>query len=127
MPNISPPLDHPVAGRIWPDENWPEYDREAAYTITEECERLFCDALSAKFLGERDVARQGSLGVDTYQISRPNYTRQDYKRIRKWFEVWNYPGDSIYRGFVADVHNERTLFVFFDEGVATHGLKSGYD
>ncbi|BDD63804.1 hypothetical protein MAP00_008664 [Monascus purpureus] len=123
--SISPPLDHPVAERIWPDDDWSEYDGEAAYTITGECERLFCDLLSAKFLGEKGVARQGSLVMDAYQASRPNYTREDYKQIQKWIEVWNYPSDSIYRGFVADMHNERTLFVFFNEDVMTHGLKSG--
>ncbi|KAF2272232.1 uncharacterized protein EI97DRAFT_386254 [Westerdykella ornata] len=33
----------------------------AAYTITEECERLFCETLRAVFLGEGNAARQDSL------------------------------------------------------------------
>jgi len=35
----------------------------AAYTITEECERLFCETLKAVFLGEGNVACQDSLGM----------------------------------------------------------------
>lgn len=46
--------------------------------------------------------------------------------LQLWVEVWDYSSDAIYRGFVTGVGEERTLFVFFGEGVVGHGLKSGY-
>lgn len=46
----------------------------AAYTITEECERLFCETLRAVFLGEGSTARQDSLvsGMHTLIDSNNN-------------------------------------------------------
>lgn len=104
----------------------PEYKREAAHTIPGECERLFCDTLSAIFLGERSVVRQESLGVDAYQTVQLNYTGQERKRIQRWVELWDYAGDAIYRGFVTSMGDERTLFVFLENDALGHGLKSGY-
>lgn len=48
-----------------------------------------------------------------------------HDRIRRWIEVWDYTSDAIYRGFVADMDGERTLFVFLEDGALSHGLKSG--
>lgn len=45
--------------------------------------------------------------------------------ILRWIEMWDYSGDAIYRGFVAEHNNERTMFVFFDREMES-GLKSGY-
>lgn len=45
--------------------------------------------------------------------------------ILRWIEMWDYSGDAIYRGFVSEHNNERTMFVFFD-GAMESGLKSGY-
>jgi hypothetical protein len=53
------------------------------------------------------------------------YSRQEYPSIQKWVEVWDYAGDAIYRGFVASMDNERTMFVFFEGSALGHGLKSG--
>jgi hypothetical protein len=39
--------------------------------------------------------------------------------------VWDYSGDAIYRGFVAGEDDERTLFVFLEDGTIGQGLKSG--
>ncbi|KAJ6140437.1 hypothetical protein N7470_010442 [Penicillium chermesinum] len=105
---LSPPLDIPAASaeRNWPGITQPEHKGEATHTIPEECERLFCDRLSAIFLGERIGARQESLEW-------------------RWIEVWDYTGDAIYRGFVAELEGERTLFVFLEDEALSHGLKSG--
>ncbi|EAU34683.1 hypothetical protein ATEG_05614 [Aspergillus terreus NIH2624] len=103
---------------------FPEQKGEATYTIPEECERLFCDSLSAIFLGERSDAGRESLGIDAGQIAR-NCVPHGRARVEKWFEVLDYTSDSIYRGFVTDISGDRTLFVFFGDDTLGHGLKTG--
>jgi hypothetical protein len=136
--SLSPPLDAPLttcgAGDESPAGDDPsEVNGEAAYTIPGECERLFCDTLAATFLGERRVARQESLGMGAFPRSNTNAqaqaacAAQRIDRIQLWLEVWDYNSDAIYRGFVTGAGDERSLFVFFGEGVEGHGLKSGYD
>jgi len=44
----------------------------AAYTITEECERLFCETLRAVFLGERSSAAQDSLVTGVHCTNNNN-------------------------------------------------------
>ncbi|KAJ5668795.1 hypothetical protein N7462_009865 [Penicillium macrosclerotiorum] len=123
---ISPPLEFPApVDRSWSGNNWPEYRGEATHTIPEECERLFCDKLSTTFLGERTGAWQESLGMGTFQHIEPNRVGAGNDRIQSWVEVWDYTSDAIYRGFVTGHGDERTLFVFFEDGVKGHGLKSG--
>ncbi|KAG5302789.1 ornithine decarboxylase antizyme [Histoplasma capsulatum var. duboisii H88] len=88
------------------------------------------------FLGERQLAPQQSLvigathndnnnnnkGVNVSEIAR----KRAVGRIQNFIEVWDYAGDTIYRGFVAADGNRRTLFVFFDNHIcAGQGLKSG--
>ncbi|CAI7574611.1 hypothetical protein PCG10_001126 [Penicillium crustosum] len=124
---LSPPHDilDSRAERIWPG-NKPEYKGEAAHNIPEECERLFCDRLSATFLGERNSVGQESLGMDAFENIQSNQVGNPRHRIQRWIEVWDYSGDAIYRGFVAEHNKERTLFVFFEDRALEHGLKSGY-
>lgn len=89
------------------------------------------------FLGERQLAPQQSLvigathndnnnnnkGVNVSEILR----KRAVGRIQNFIEVWDYAGDTIYRGFVAADGNRRTLFVFFDNHIcAGQGLKSGF-
>lgn len=127
-PSISsPPLELPAssAQRSWPRNIWPEYKGEATHTIPEECERLFCDTLFTTFLGEGTGARQEPLGMGTFQNIQPNRIGLAHDRIQRWIEVWDYTGDAIYRGFVADTNGERTLFVFFEDSALGYGLKSG--
>lgn len=112
--------------RTWPGNNWPEYKGEATHNIPEECERLFCDRLSATFLGERSFVGQESLGMDAIQDIQSNQIGHQHDRIQRWIEVWDYSSDAIYRGFVAEHNKERTLFVFFEDRALEHGLKSGY-
>ncbi|RDH30009.1 ornithine decarboxylase antizyme-domain-containing protein [Aspergillus welwitschiae] len=107
-------------GTSWPGNILPEYKGEAMHTIPEECERLFCDILSAIFLGERRSAGQESLGVGASQ-SRPNNNMP----IEQWFELLDYTSDTIHRGFVTNASGEPTLFVFLAEKALGHGLKTG--
>ncbi|KAJ5815306.1 hypothetical protein N7474_007083 [Penicillium riverlandense] len=120
-PLRSPPLELPASGAesSWPGNHWPGSKGEAAHTIPEECERLFCDKLTATFLGEGSFARQESLGMDAF------HNIQHHDRVLKWIEVWDYFGDAIYRGFVTETDGERTLFVFLEENALGQGLKSG--
>ncbi|EPS31268.1 hypothetical protein PDE_06223 [Penicillium oxalicum 114-2] len=131
-----PPLEYaaPSGTLNWTGTNWPESHAkgEAAHTIPEECERLFCDTLSTTFLGERIDVGQESLGMGTFQQTQPGqqyrpafHRRQSHGSIEKWIEVWDYSGDAIYRGFVTGDGDERTLFVFLEDGTIGQGLKSG--
>ncbi|KAL2844304.1 ornithine decarboxylase antizyme-domain-containing protein [Aspergillus pseudoustus] len=123
----SPPLEISLAstaGSSYPVGNLLEHKGEATHTIPGECERLFCDKLSAIFRGERRLFRQESLGIDASH-HRSNGTGLDNGRIQRWIEVMDYTSDTIYRGFVTTSGGERTLFVFFEETALGHGLKSG--
>jgi hypothetical protein len=112
----------------------------AAYlTITEECERLFCDTLKAVFLGEGNLALQESLVMDMQnygsngrdyfgdtrelagEISRPDHDAT----VTDWLEIWDYVGGATFRGYIAENHGERSMFVFFDSGVLSSDLKPG--
>ena len=85
----------------------------AAYTITEESERLFCDTLRAVFLGERKAADAGALVMGAF------FEKDDM--VREWVEVWDYVGAGLFRGFVVG----GSLVVFLDEGVGVGELKPG--
>ena len=125
---MSPPLDvsHTLdVNGNGSGDGLPECNGEAAHTIPVECERLFCDKLSAVFLGERRLARQESLGMDAFRSTRINSSDQKRQNIEFWIEVWDYTNDAIYRGFITGMGGERALFVFFGEGVIGHSLKSG--
>ncbi|KAL4917437.1 ornithine decarboxylase antizyme-domain-containing protein [Aspergillus aurantiobrunneus] len=108
----------------YPAINLLEQKGEATQTILGECERLFCDKLSAIFLGERRLSRQESLGIDAFR-TQPNDASYQIRPIQRWVEVLDYNSDSIYRGFVTNTTGERTLFVFLAETTLGHGLKSG--
>ncbi|KAL1962198.1 hypothetical protein VTN77DRAFT_9919 [Rasamsonia byssochlamydoides] len=128
MPATSPPLGSPaisVAEDFWPRDKWSRNAGEAAQTITEECERLFCDTLSALFLGERNRGQWRSLVVGAYhQNFRPDSVK-NYRQIESWVELWDYANDAIYRGFVIDDSNGKTMFVFFEDRTSDHGIKTG--
>ncbi|KAL4785828.1 ornithine decarboxylase antizyme-domain-containing protein [Aspergillus varians] len=111
-------------GSSYPVNNSLEQKGEATHTIPGECERLFCDKLSAIFLGERRLSRQESLGIDA---SRTQLNDASYEngRIQRWVEVLDYTTDAIYRGFVTNTTDARALFVFLPEMAPGHGLKSG--
>ncbi|KAF2495227.1 hypothetical protein BU16DRAFT_561516 [Lophium mytilinum] len=123
----------------------------AAYTITEECERLFCGTLRAVFLGEGNSADQDSLvaGVQNYNITTSAFgsdinaharyahsTRglpspemdgfvESGGLVTDWMEMFDYVGGTRFRGFVAEKDGERAMFVFFDNQVVGNDLKPG--
>ncbi|KAF2640156.1 hypothetical protein P280DRAFT_490518 [Massarina eburnea CBS 473.64] len=125
----------------------------AAYTIKEECERLFCETLSSVFLGEGNLVRQDSLvtgmhsinlsagndyGVDVGSADRimdsppalavsdiDHVGKEDGDMVKEWIEVWDYVGGVRFRGFVVEKEQEKTLFVFFDKNVIGAKIKAG--
>lgn len=155
----SPPQSPPLAARHMSatvkNTNGPARRGGAAYTITGECERLFCETLRAVFLGEGNLARQDSLvlGVQKHEeeefLSDVNDYGVDVRRynsgrimdspspeavgavpqngmIGQWVEIWDYVGGNKFRGFVADDKTgERAMFVFFDQSVVGGDLKAG--
>ncbi|KAI9878720.1 MAG: hypothetical protein M1830_010680 [Pleopsidium flavum] len=97
-----------------------------AYTITEECGRLFCETLKTVFLGERTSVKQDLLVTGTHTIDIP-HRRCDVPHgcVSDWLEIWDYAGDIHFRGFVADKADEKSLFIFFDDGLVRKDLKRG--
>ncbi|KAF1979866.1 hypothetical protein BU23DRAFT_576723 [Bimuria novae-zelandiae CBS 107.79] len=122
----------------------------AAYTITGECERLFCETLRAVFLGEGNSAQKDSLvmgmhndstttivndfGIDVRQTSTrlmdspsPEAFGQVHQKdlVSDWIEVWDYVGGIRFRGFVAEKDAEKAMVIFFDQNVIGGDLKAG--
>ena len=113
----------------------------AAYTITVECERLFCETLRSVFLGEGNQRHQDSLVVG---VLNNTYTITDYgmpgsvqevatasgsrNQVTDCIEMWDYVGGIRFRGFVAENQDEKAMFVFFDQAVmqSSGDLKAGY-
>jgi len=107
--------------------------------------------MTAAFYGDKNVARSGSIltnGVNNIhygangQLNTP--PRDDYPfvdepheatvpsngvdssrgaDIHSWLEVWDYVGGASFRGFIAEVNGEKSLFAFFDPGVLGRDLK----
>ncbi|KAI9732848.1 MAG: hypothetical protein M1834_003786 [Cirrosporium novae-zelandiae] len=130
----SPPASPPLAAYATKQELFnpnksPEARRGGAtYTITDECERLFCEKLRAVFLGERIQTNQDSLVMDTKY--NKGYRKHDLAVrsapfITEFIEVWDYIGGARFRGFTADGPRGRALFVFLDQGAIGSDLKSG--
>ncbi|KAF1995026.1 hypothetical protein P154DRAFT_360336 [Amniculicola lignicola CBS 123094] len=155
----SPPLSPPLAARhasaktttsATPSRSGEARRGGAAQTITEECERLFCETLRAVFLGEGNLARQDSLvtgvhtnelpqgilndyGVDVRDADRaydsPSPGLEGFVRsvglVTDWVQIWDYVGGNKFMGFVAEKDGERSLFVFFEQSVIDGDLKNG--
>ncbi|KAF2878039.1 ornithine decarboxylase antizyme-domain-containing protein [Massariosphaeria phaeospora] len=157
-PPLSPPLDATqIAAKISPSDVASRSGRArrggAAYTITGECERLFCETLRAVFLGEGNLAGQDSLvmGMHDHGSHVPTTNINDYgvdlrRRtdrlmdspppdmvgpvrskgiVSDWVEMWDYVGGNRFRGFVAEQDQEKAMFVFFDQSVIGGDLKAG--
>ncbi|KAH7392200.1 ornithine decarboxylase antizyme-domain-containing protein [Phaeosphaeria sp. MPI-PUGE-AT-0046c] len=115
----------------------------AAYTITGECERLFCETLRSVFLGEGSQRREDSLvmgvhcGSSDYGVEVDGYPARvmdspepealsaDTGVVSNWIEMWDYVGGVRFRGFVAEVEDEKAMFVFFDQSAVAGDLKAG--
>lgn len=63
--------------------------------------------------------------MGVFQDIQQSQLGSKHDRIQKWVEMWDYTGDTIYRGFVTDMEGEKTLFVFLEDETLGHGLKSG--
>jgi len=121
----SPPRSPPLAAAVTHDEYSSDKTIKgrqggAAYHITEECERLFCDKLEAIFLVERETAKQESLVMGTQTKSTKHKAS-----ISEWMEVWDYASDLNFRGFVGGTGGDKSLFVFFESNVVDKDLKPG--
>ncbi|TVY80644.1 hypothetical protein LSUE1_G003900 [Lachnellula suecica] len=112
----------------------------AAYTIREECERLFCETMNGIFLGEEGMSSNGSIGMgmDNYtseQTSPDERVDVTYdngyfpagvgQNIDAWIEVWDYAGGCSFRGFVGGDGENKSMFAFFDSAVIGRDLKQG--
>lgn len=108
----------------------------AAYTITEECERLFCDSMKAVFLGERGTTDSGALVTGallsngrTANVPGTDDIRLGFSKrsggVRGWLEIWDCVGGARFRGFLSGVGELRSLFVFFDKSTIGKDLKHG--
>ncbi|KAM9874008.1 hypothetical protein VDGE_00022 [Verticillium dahliae] len=125
----------------------------AALSIREECERFFCERMSAVFQGERnaDAKASGLMGVHALLPTPPNdnpdasyfggrdgfaaaKTQHGVQRhdddlagsgtvVTAWLEIWDFAGGASFRAFVGDDGLERSLFVFFDGNVVGVDLK----
>ncbi|KAF2730126.1 hypothetical protein EJ04DRAFT_515448 [Polyplosphaeria fusca] len=145
----SPPLSPPLAARHASAAKQPISDTTnrigrarrggAAYTITGECERLFCETLRAVFPGEGNLAHQDSLVLGVQNENYTNAITNDYGvatqsyvsekdgksgTITDWIEIWDYVGGNRFRGFVAEKDGEKAMFIFFQEAVIGGDLKS---
>ncbi|KAF2115319.1 ornithine decarboxylase antizyme-domain-containing protein, partial [Lophiotrema nucula] len=121
----------------------------AAYHITEECERLFCETLRAVFLGEGNLARQDSLVTDMQKEIHNTTIKNDYGTpyidrmmdspspeivnvsefgiegmVTDWVQIWDYVGGNKFMGFVAENEGEKSMFVFFEQAVIGSDLKT---
>lgn len=107
----------------------------AAYTIREECERLFCETMKTVFLREKDSVDSGSYDLDAHAQQSPprgagdvqnnmGYFYEDPKsNVTEWLELWDYAGGNSFRGFVAGTGDEKCLFAFFDPATVSNDLK----
>ena len=128
----SPPSPPPTPHSARPALQARKRSGDAAYNITEECERLFCETLRAVFLVERGAVLENSLVVDMRNTSTnknkqmnagmtkqhtimkhdlptpsPSPDGRIYPKerglVREYVEVWDYAaGGARFRGFVAE-------------------------
>ncbi|KAL1887223.1 hypothetical protein Cpir12675_006639 [Ceratocystis pirilliformis] len=120
----------------------------AALTIREDCERFFCETMTAVFLGERNAIESvsGLTGASSssssasYLLTPPddlpfgcsgpaarNY-RHRHSHMAKppviaWAEIWDFQGGASFRAFVSDNRGVKTLFIFFHNSVVHLDLK----
>jgi hypothetical protein len=109
----------------------------AAYTIREECERLFCETMKTVFLGDEgsDFSKVSSvMGANAHSPPDESVGAHDYyfrnvknsgQVVDAWLEIWDYSGGCSFRGFVGGDGDQRSLFAFFDSAVIGSDLKQG--
>ncbi|KAI0972319.1 ornithine decarboxylase antizyme-domain-containing protein [Xylaria arbuscula] len=108
----------------------------ATFQIREECERFFCETMTAVFRGERNSVGSGSCLTGVHGVLTPP---DDYPptppsslprsglgssiHMKGWMEFWDYVGGASFRAFVAEKGDEKSLFAFFDNGLVGQDLK----
>lgn len=65
------------------------------------------------------------MGAYQQNIGPDKSSKTKQRTVDTYLEIWDYANDAIYRGFVADCGGQKTLFVFFDDHTADHGIKNG--
>lgn len=105
----------------------------AAYTIREECERLFCENMKVVFFGEeRMAAGNGSIVMGANAHSPPDesvdaynsyFRSQKLHPVDAWLEIWDYSSGCSFRGFVGGQDDKKSLFAFFGSAVIGRDLK----
>lgn len=145
---IPSPPPSPSAGR--PSLHARKRSGDAAFTIMEECERLFCETLRTVFLVEKDTGLETSLLMDlrnknnttSRNVPIPQSTVMHHGQptpspspdgrsypepggvLKLYLEVWC--GPIGFRGFVAEKGDMRTMFIFFNKEIVGMDLKQGY-
>jgi len=117
------------------DNHGKRKSKGAAYTIREECERLFCETLKTVFLGDegRQISEDPTvMGANAHSPPEEVGVHKDYfskvksgQFVDAWLEVWDYSGACSFRGFVGGNGDQKSLFVFFDSSVIERDLKQG--
>ncbi|ROT41754.1 ornithine decarboxylase antizyme [Sodiomyces alkalinus F11] len=117
----------------------------AALSIREECERFFCERMSAVFHGEMstDSTAPGLMGAYTLQTPPVDDESSLARRfggrdardgiltdkgapapaVTAWLEIWDFEAGASFRAFVTDDGHDKTLFVFFDGNIVDADLK----
>ncbi|KAL2757932.1 hypothetical protein ACRALDRAFT_207163 [Sodiomyces alcalophilus JCM 7366] len=121
----------------------------AALSIREECERFFCERMSAVFHGEMSTESTGPGLMGAYTLQTPP-TDNDRPLSRHfggsrdgratdrhgdhgvpvssviaWLEIWDFSAGASFRAFLADDGHDKTMFVFFDGNIVDADLKKG--
>jgi hypothetical protein len=92
----------------------------AAQTITEKCERLFCEILWETFLVEKNAP------VRPLVMGAPKGSKPKQNQLSEWVEVWDYAGDQRFSGFITS-GDKRSLFIFFEPTVVGKDLKPRFE
>ena len=73
---------------------------------------------------ETDAILALAPAVQSTATSLMPYHRQN-GFLTDWLEMYDYAGGARFRGFVAEGPEDKSMFVFFDEGVQGNDLKPG--
>ncbi|KIW05442.1 uncharacterized protein PV09_03331 [Verruconis gallopava] len=151
-PDRSPPLTATVVNvKHSGSKNVCAKREGAAFTIAEECERLFCETLKTIFLGDGGMVSQDSLAMGTHSDSWFDQTNiisnlavqpvptnispysaalapvyaSSRRSLTDWLEMYDYVGGSRFRGCIVEGVKGRSMFIFFEASILDSDLKPG--
>ena len=89
----------------------------------------------AIFLGERKTVGQDLLVLDatfdtmkmTTKAIKSKHCMEGSSFVESWVEIWDYVGDTKFKGFVGGIGFTRSLFVFIGEDILGKDIKHGYE